>query len=59
MNAYDYVSRKETSGHLNDLDVGLIPWSDTNSSINQVFDVEENGVVVLGAGGVDHGAPLV
>ena len=61
MNAYDYVSvEKETSGQLNDLDVGLIPWSDTDSSINQVFDVEENDVVVLGAGGLGSWcAPLI
>ena len=33
---------------------------DTNSSINQVFDVEENDVVVLGAGGLGSWcAPLI
>lgn len=60
-NPFDYLSVcKEANEELNDLDVGLIPWDDTDSSLNQVFNVQQNNVVVLGAGGLGSWcAPLV
>ena len=61
INPFDYLSVcKEENEELDDLDVGLIPWEDTDSSLNQVFDIEINNVVVLGAGGLGSWcAPLV
>ena len=61
INPFDYLSVcKEANKELNDLDVGLIPWDDTDSSLNQVFNIQQNNVVVLGAGGLGSWcAPLV
>lgn len=61
INPFDYLGVcKEATEELNDLDVGLIPWEDTDSPLNKVFNIEQNNVVVLGAGGLGSWcAPLV
>ena len=60
-NPHDYLSvEKESLDRLGDTDVGLIPWDDTKSSLNQLFDIDEKNIVVLGAGGLGSWcAPLM